>query len=58
MLPILFYITLLLPCWLAVPEVKVAGAMRKIMMEGDFTAHIDLDSLLLQQLYAKLPNVK
>ncbi len=52
MLPFLFYITLLLSCRLAVPEVKVAGAMRMIMMDGDFTAHIDLDSLDKKNLYA------
>ena len=55
MLPAFFYITLFRCCLLAVPEVKVAGAMRLIMMDGDFTAHIDLDSLDKKNLYALGP---
>lgn len=33
------------------PEIKVAGAMRNIMMKGDLSAKIDLDTLLKTHLY-------
>lgn len=38
-----------------VPEVKVAGAMKNIMMKGDLSAHINLDTLDKPNLYALGP---
>lgn len=37
------------------PEVKVSGAMRNIMMEGDLSAHINLDTLDKTHLYGLGP---
>lgn len=38
-----------------VPEVKVSGAMKNIMMQGDLSAHINLDTLNKKHLYALGP---
>ena len=40
---------------LNVPEVKVAGAMKNIMMQGDLSAHINLDTLNKNHLFALGP---
>lgn len=40
---------------LHVPEVKVAGAMRNIMMEGDLSAHMNMDTLNKTHLYGLGP---
>ncbi len=37
------------------PEVKVAGALQNIMMHGDLSAQIDMDTLWHQDLYALGP---
>jgi acetolactate decarboxylase len=37
------------------PEVKVAGALRHIMIEGDLSSHIKLDTLTKQNLYGLGP---
>lgn len=37
------------------PEVKVSGAMRNIMMEGDLSAHINLDTIDKTHLYGLGP---
>ncbi|HUC82338.1 MAG TPA: acetolactate decarboxylase [Flavisolibacter sp.] len=39
----------------SVPEVKVAGAMRNIMMHGDLSAHVSLDTLNKSHLYGLGP---
>ncbi len=38
-----------------VPEVKVSGAMKNIMMQGDLSAHINLDTLNKTHLFALGP---
>ena len=38
-----------------VPEVKVAGAMKNIMMKGDLSAHINLDTLNKKNLFGLGP---
>lgn len=38
-----------------VPEVKVAGAMKNIMMKGDLSAHLNLDTLNKTNLYGLGP---
>ncbi len=37
------------------PEVKVAGAMRNIMRDGDLSAHINLDTLNKTHIYGLGP---
>ncbi|MDQ3682528.1 MAG: acetolactate decarboxylase, partial [Bacteroidota bacterium] len=37
------------------PEVKVVGALKNIMMDGDLSAHIDLDTLDKTHLYGLGP---
>ena len=38
-----------------VPEVKVSGAMKNIMMQGDLSAHINLDTLNKTHLFGLGP---
>lgn len=40
---------------IASPEVKVTGAMKNVMMKGDLSAHIDIDTLQKQHLYGLGP---
>ena len=41
--------------FIQVPEVKVAGAMKNIMMKGDLSAHLNLDTLNKTNLYGLGP---
>lgn len=38
-----------------IPEVKVSGAMKNVMMKGDFSAHADIDTLNKAHLYGLGP---
>lgn len=56
MMKILFGILLLVGVpEIEVPEVKVSGAMKNIMMQGDLSAHINLDTLNKRHLFALGP---
>jgi acetolactate decarboxylase len=48
----LLWISLIL---IDVPEVKVSGALKNVMMQGDLSAHIDLDTLNKTNLYGLGP---
>lgn len=41
--------------WVSVPEVKVAGTMKNIMIKGDLSAHLNLDTVNKTNLYGLGP---
>jgi acetolactate decarboxylase len=48
-------IIILASLWVKPPEVKVSGAMKSIMINGDLSAHINLDTLNKAHLYGLGP---